>query len=341
MRTTTGRTWVGLLAGAAALTALGTGAGQAQAASHLDKTGLANRTASSAVAPDSGLRVVSRTASEAALSQVQARVADYVATHGTRFTFGTYADAATGTIVMDTDAPAALVAALTSPPGARSAVGIVTHALRTADAFNRRDDVPAFYGGGGLSASGFLCSTGYAVQTSAGSRFMTTAGHCFADGTSVSTESGARQVGVVSNRLLASLGGGPIDVELMSGQSYAGRVFTGGVTSSSSIPVVSAGSAVAGFTNYCHSGRTTGEQCGHTASSTTAQVCTSTGCKSPVIAYTGGVVQQGGDSGGSFYAKNSSGAFIRGHVIAGNSSTGYVEPYTEVARRYGVSVVTG
>ena len=86
-------------------------------------------------------------------------------------------------------------------------------------------------------------------------------------------------------------------MELLSGSSYAGRIFTGGVTSTTSIPVVSAGSASVGYNNYCHSGRTTGENCGHTAVSTNAQVCTQTGCKSPVIAFTGGVLSQGGDSG--------------------------------------------
>jgi hypothetical protein len=108
------------------------------------------------------------------------------------------------------------------------------------------------------------------------------------------------------------------------------------VTSSTSIPVVGEGAAVVGYNDYCHSGRTTGERCGHTANSITAQVCTQTGCKSPVIAYTGGVVQQGGDSGGTFYAKNASGAWIRGHVIAGNATTGYVEPYTEITKRWAV-----
>jgi hypothetical protein len=46
---------------------------------------------------------------------------------------------------------------------------------------------------------------------------------------------------------------------------------------------------------------------------------------------TGDTITQGGDSGGTFYAKDSSGAWIRGHVIAGNSTTGYVEPWTVVA----------
>ena len=171
---------------------------------------------------------------------------------------------------------------------------------------------------------------------------MVTAGHCYANGTTVRTESNLRTVGTVSNRALASLGSGPVDMELLGGQSYAGRVFSGGVTSTTSNPVVAAGDASVNYNAYCHSGRTTGEQCGHTATSVTAQVCTGTGCKSPVIAYTGGTIQQGGDSGGAFYAKDgNSGVWIRGHVIASSSTTGYVEKWTKVASRYGVSIVTG
>ena len=130
-------------------------------------------------------------------------------------------------------------------------------------------------------------------------------------------------------------------MELLNGQPYAGRIFTGGVLSSTSIPVVAAGSASVGYTNYCHSGRTTGENCGHTAVSTTAQVCTATGCKTNVIAFRGGVLSQGGDSGSPFYAKDARGAWIRGHVIAGNGTTSYAETWNKVTARYGVSIVTG
>lgn len=344
------RTLVAVLVTAAALTTAAAGAAGAQA-------GVTAPTAKAKVAshqaPDPAFAtterlaakgVVATTASKAALATVEARVRAYVAKNGTTYTFATYADPKTGGVVMQSDAPASVVASLTNLTSTKSAagIGVATQRITTTDAFNRRDDIPNYYGGGGLSASGFLCSTGYAVQNSVGTRFMITAGHCFANGTTVLTESGLHTEGVVANRRLASLGNGPIDMELLTGQGYWGRVFTGGVTSSTSAPVVAAGAAFVGYNNYCHSGRTTGEQCGHTATSTTAQVCTTTGCKSPVIAYTGGVVQQGGDSGGAFYAKDSNGGiWIRGHVIAGNSTTGFVEPWTQVAATYGVSIVTG
>jgi hypothetical protein len=291
-------------------------------------------------------RAVSAAGNEA-LAALQRRIAAHVASHGTAYTFGSYLDAVTGKIVLETNAPASVVSSLVQLPGVSAAATEAAHQTQvrrvaTSDAFHRRDDIPSFYGGGGISNGSAICSSGYAVRNSVGTIRMTTAGHCYANGTTVRTESLARIYGTVSGRHLASLTFDAKDMELMSGQSYAGRIFTGGVTSSSSLPVYGAGSAVVGFTNYCHSGRTTGEQCGHTARSVTAQVCTTTGCKSPVIAFTGGVLSQGGDSGSPFFVRSNDGlgVHIRGHVIAGSSTTSYAETWNKVASTYGVSVVT-
>jgi hypothetical protein len=340
-----------LIATAAAVSGLFVLGGPAQAqASDLKVTEKVSRTqpVPHANRPDHATANATTDASQDALSKIQSRVRSYVAKHGGKYTFGTYVDATTGDIVMDTNAPADVVTSLTSTGAKRVAaqrstagVNVKVNKQRTTDLFHRRDDTPAYYGGGGLLASGALCSAGYTVTNSTGNRWMVSAGHCYAIGTRVNTESNLRYFGTVTNRALASLGQAGLDMELLSGSSYAGRIFTGGVTSSTSIPVVSAGSASVGFNNYCHSGRTTGENCGHTAVSTNAQVCTQTGCKSPVIAFTGGVLSQGGDSGSPFYAKDSRGAFIRGHVIAGNGSTSYAETWNKVAARYGVSIVTG
>ncbi|MCW2701080.1 MAG: hypothetical protein JWQ45_2615 [Blastococcus sp.] len=304
-------------------------------------------TASSSSAPEHGVtaRALPAGASNA-LTAIQKRIAAYVAGNGTAYTFGSYVNPATGRIVLETNAPASVVSTLVGSSGlaaaeARAAGQVQLRRVATSDAFHRRDDVPSYWGGGGISNGSSICSSGYAVRNSAATVSMVTAGHCYANGTSVSTESQARFYGTVSGRHLASLTFDAKDMELMGGSSYAGRVFTGGTTSTSSIPVVAAGSATVGYADYCHSGRTTGENCGHTATSVTAQVCTTTGCKSPVIAFTGGNLSQGGDSGSPFYAKNSSGAWIRGHVIAGNGSTSYAETWNKVASTYGVSIVTG
>ncbi|MER6912568.1 hypothetical protein ABT354_12935 [Streptomyces sp. NPDC000594] len=343
------KTLVGTFA-ALALTLATLGAAQAQGSGGEEKREQPGVSAARSIgaAPDAGAAatVLAAPGASDALETIQGRIADYVSTEGTAYGFASYVDGTTGRIVLETDAPDQLVAELTDLSGGSAAVLDAAEAIelrRTAptDSFDRRDDSPPFYGGGGLLSGNSLCSSGYAVTNSAGTRFMVTAGHCYANGAAVTTESGRFPYGTVSNRRLPTVTNEPVDMELLGGQSYAPRVFTGGVVSNTSIPVVAAGGAVVGFNNYCHSGRTTGENCGHTANSITAQVCTQTGCKSPVISYTGGNISQGGDSGGSFYAKDASGAWIRGHVIAGSTTTGFVQPWTVVASTLGVNIVTG
>lgn len=278
------------------------------------------------------------------MTAIQRRIAAHVAAQGTKHTFASYLDSA-GRVVVDTDAPASVVSELTSlsDPAQRQAVGNAQIRRSTiADTFHRRDDISPFWGGAGITNSGGICSSGYAVRNSAGTLFNVTAGHCFANGANALVESGLRSYGTVSSRRLPTVTGHPMDMELLGGQTYSGRVYTGGVVSTTSRGVAAAGAAFVGYNNYCHSGRTTGENCGHTATSTNAQVCTSSGCKSPVIAFTGGNMIQPGDSGGAFYAIDSaSKAWIRGNVIATNGTTGWAQPWTTVASQYGVSIVTG
>ena len=117
-------------------------------------------------------------------------------------------------------------------------------------------------------------------------------------------------------------------------------MYVGGTTSSSSKQVVGAGDPVAGFTGYCTSGQTSGELCGLTVQSTEAIVCTQTGCKWPVISYTGGASQPG-DSGAPMYLPGASGqVFARGTVIAGDGTTSYAEKWSRIASHFGVSIVT-
>jgi hypothetical protein len=309
--------------------------------------GSANGAVGADKAPDRSARSrsVASPAASQALTVIQGRIADYVAKHGTSHTFASYLDSDTGRIVVDTDAPASVVSDLTSmsDPDRRREVGKAKlRRTNISDTWHRRDDIPSFWGGAGITNAGGICSSGYAVRNAVGTVFSVTAGHCFANGANALVESGLRSYGTVSGRRLPTVTGHPLDMELLGGQSYAGYVYTGGVTSTTGRPVAAAGAAVAGYNNYCHSGRTTGENCGHTATSTNAQVCTSSGCKSPVIAFTGGNMIQGGDSGGAFYAIDSAGkAWIRGNVIATNGTTGWATPFTSVASQYGVSIVTG
>lgn len=274
---------------------------------------------------------VAKPAVNAARDTVQTRIAEYVRDAGTQYAFGSFVDPASGKLVIETDAPPSVVSSLV---GSYAAV-VSVRPTRLSDNFSRRSDVPAFWGGSGVTASVGVpwCSMGFAVQDAAGGRHMVTAGHCFADGTAVVTENGGVPMGSVSGRSLPSM-----DMELVSGSAYGSAIFVEGVDSSVGNAVVAAGDPVVGFNAYCHSGRTTGENCGHTVNSVTAQVCTSSGCKSPVISFTGGVSPAGGDSGSPFYAKDGVNVHIRGIIIAGDGVTTYAEPYSRIASRFGVTV---
>src|SRR3954447_6853596 len=124
------RALVAVLVSAAALTTAAVGAAGAQA-------GVTAPTVKAKVAshqaPDptfatteqqAAKGVVATAASKAALATVEARVRAYVTKNGTKYTFGTYSDPKTGRVVLDTDAPASVVASLTNLSTAKSAAGV-------------------------------------------------------------------------------------------------------------------------------------------------------------------------------------------------------------------------
>jgi hypothetical protein len=276
---------------------------------------------------------------ERALAKINARIAKHAEKTGFKNTFGSYVDATTDKIVVQTDASADVVASVL---GAQKSSKVVVKKTKVKDAYSRKSDIPSYWGGAGVTASVGTpwCSTGFTVQNSAGTRSQVTAGHCFSNGTNVYTENGGMWMGSVSGNGINDWWNRQ-DMELIGGSSYWGYIYTGGVDSSTGMRVVGAGDPVVGYSNYCHSGRTTGENCGHTVNSVNAQVCTQTGCKSPVIAYTGGNMIQGGDSGSPFYVKDSSSVWARGINIASGGGTGYAEKWSRIAARYGVSITTG
>jgi hypothetical protein len=333
-------TFISIAAAALAAVALGAAPSQA-AADQADAKGRQAAATARPVAADvnaSKAPAASQPVSAAvaqASATIQSRIVDYVRGNGTRHDFGTYADPATGKVVIETNAPSTVVSSVVGTLGRM----VQVRSTSISDSFSRRDDVAPYWGGAGitLTAPNPRCSSGYAVRNSAGTRFMVTAGHCFSNGQTARTELGGRVVGVVSGNGLPSA-----DMELIGGQSYGSSIYIGGVNSSTGAHVASAADPVVGFNNYCHSGRTTGENCGHTVTSVSATVCTTSGCKSPVIAFTGGVLPQGGDSGSPFYANSVSAPdkHIRGHIIAIGGGTAYAEKWSRVSARYGVSIVS-
>jgi hypothetical protein len=255
-----------------------------------------------------------------------------------KYSYASHLDLETGKVVLQTDAPASV----TDPLAERFKGAIERRDGKPVqDLFHRRDDIPSFWGGAAIRSGGGTCSSGFTVRKPSGQRFLTTAGHCYAVGATVRTPA-SRLVGTVTQRgtLNSWWFFDNRDMELIGGQSYSPRVYVGGVTSSSSKAVAGAGDPVAGVTGYCASGQTTGEQCNQRVQSTEAIVCTQTGCKWPVISYTGGPSQPG-DSGAPFYMPGSSGqVFARGAVIAGDGTTSFAEKWSRISSTLGVSIVT-
>ena len=255
-----------------------------------------------------------------------------------KFSYASHLDLETGKVVLQTDAPASVTDRLTEQFGD---VIELREEKPVQDLFHRRDDIAPFWGGASIQSGGGTCSSGFTVRKPSGQRLITTAGHCFAVGATVRTPL-SRLVGSVTERgtLNSFWFWDNRDMELIGGQSYSPRIYVGGVTSSSSKAVVGAGDPVAGVTGYCASGQTTGEQCNQTVQSTSAIVCTQTGCKWPVIEYTGGPSQPG-DSGAPFYLPGAAGqVFARGAVIAGNGTTSYAEKWSRISSTFGVQIVT-
>jgi len=254
-----------------------------------------------------------------------------------KFSYSSHLDLQSGRVILKTDAPASVTERLVDEHPEIE----LQESKPVSDLWHRRDDVPSFWGGASITGPGGTCSAGFTVRKPSGARFMTTAAHCWSVGSTVRTPTGTFFGTVAQRGTLGSIWfWDNRDVELIGGSSYAPRVYTGGVVSTSSRGVIGAGNPVAGFTGYCSSGQTSGEQCQQHVNSTDAIVCTGTGCKWPVVEYVGGPARPG-DSGGSFYLPSgSTSAFARAAVIAGDGVTSFAEPWSRISSSMGVSIAT-
>ena len=283
-------------------------------------------------------RVERRGIAKATVDTIQDRVSKRTWSPAAKnYNYASWLDLKTGKMVLKTNAPASVTAPLTN-----DYPGVIDRQVDTIrDNFTRRADVPGFWGGSSIKSGGAVCSSGFVVQKG-GQRYLTTAGHCFPLGANVLTTDGNLSVGTVVQK-------GPFlpwplqsfDMALIGGKTYGSSIFVGGTNSSTGKHVSGAGDPVVGFSQYCRSGQTSGEQCGQTVQSVNAQVCTQTGCKSPVISYTG-PVSQPGDSGAPFYVYSGDGAnvFIRGMNVASGGSTSFAEKWSRISSSLGVSIVT-
>jgi hypothetical protein len=283
--------------------------------------------------------VRTRAISKSTVDALQARIAKRAWSPAAKnYTYASWLDLKTGKLVLKTNAPRSVTA-----PLSKGYAGVVEQQDETVrDTFDRRNDIAPFWGGSSIKSGGAVCTSGFPVQKN-GQRFLVTAGHCFSLGAGVTTTDGNLSLGSVVQRgpffpfnLLPNF-----DMELIGGASYGSSIYVGGTSSSSAKHINGADDPVVGFTNYCRSGQTSGEQCGETVQSVSAQVCTQTGCKSPVISYTG-PLSQPGDSGAPFYVYSVDGSnvFVRGLNIAVGGSTSFAEKWSRISSNLGVSIVT-
>lgn len=276
-------------------------------------------------------RAVARSTVEAFQDSVAARAFHSAAQS---YTYASYFDLVGGKLVLETNAPDDVIAPLLA--GTPPAAVTVRQGVALED-FSRRADTQPFWGGSSIKSGNGICSSGFVVRKSNGTRYLTTAGHCWAVGSTVRTTDGNLVVGTVAQRAPIS----SRDMELIGGKSYGTHIFVGGTNSSTGKKVIGAGDPVVNFTGYCRSGQTTGERCGSKVVSVTANFCPTSGCKRNVIAYTGGTLSQNGDSGAPYYLPSgSSNVYIRGMHIGIGGSTMYAEKWSTIASTLAVTIVT-
>ncbi len=280
-------------------------------------------------------RVETRRITKAKVDTFQAKVAAR-AFHGEakNYSYASYFDLTTSKLVLDTDAPASVIAELR----AEFADDIEVRAGGVTEDFSRRADVSPFWGASSVKSNGWVCTTGFVVKKSTGTRYLLTAGHCFNLGWNVLTSDGNLSVGTLVQRANIATR----DMELIGGKSYGSSIFVGGTNSSTGKSVISAADPAVNFVGYCRSGQTTGEGCGLKVISVTANFCPTSGCKTNTIAYTG-VQSDNGDSGGAFYLPSgTTSVHARGIHVGRNSATGtmYAEKWSTIASTLGVTIVT-
>lgn len=246
-----------------------------------------------------------------------------------QYSYGSYFDAKNDRMVVESDAPWDVVKTLLGDQA-----GLVEYRYGVAERNTRRNDPPPHWGGASIrNAAGASCTSGFSVKNGAGTRFMVTAGHCFAAGAAVTSPEGGHAWGTVVNRAPFPTW----DLELIGGNSYGTSIYVGDTTGTGS-SILGAADPVLNFSGYCVSGQS-GSKCGKTVNSLNAQFCDVSGCTPGLASYTGGALTLGGDSGAPLYLPGSGGEHIRGVHIALSGTTMYAERWNTVAARFGVSIV--
>ncbi|WP_454293276.1 hypothetical protein [Salana multivorans] len=195
----------------------------------------------------------------------------------------------------------------------------------------RLNDVAPHYGGARTVQGGSSCSTGFTTTFQDGVNRMLTAGHCGSLGQAFSSPGGA-SFGTISHRLPFPL----YDVAWISGTSYSGRIYGGGLTGTA-VVVGSPGANPGMYGNYCTSGSYSHEKCGYSVVDMSYELCDISGCTPNLVkADRPGGATLNGDSGGPFYGKKpgDSKAYARGIVTGSSSTSTIVTPWGRIVSYY-------
>jgi hypothetical protein len=237
-----------------------------------------------------------------------------------------------GVVEVETNAPKDLFSSIEA--GFPGRVVVRAGVLETTSG-NWTNDQPPHWGGAYVQGGSLVCTSGWSIRTQHDNKkYMVTAGHCFANGTSTN-------MGTVWRESAAYPA---IDVELIRGKTYAGYVYADGATLERRVndgndPVVGS--------SYCYTGRNRGFTCGWVAKTKGVRFCyISAGCTNNLImVQNGSQLFQGGDSGGPFYIKGGNLTVgIRGIVVAryydGITTKNYVQGFKAIADYYVAAIVT-
>lgn len=193
------------------------------------------------------------------------------------------------------------------------------------------NDAQPHWGGAWLWSSSTLCTSGFSIADNNGNRYMATAGHCFAQGTSTNMGTAWRP----------SDGYPYYDFEFITGHSVAGYMYD---SATSGRRVKNAADPGVGYT-YCATGRTSGFNCDWTVRRINQTMCygPNGACYHSLAAFDrpSNESVQDGDSGGPLWVRYSDGtAGVRG-VVSGrfwDATTfhflSYATQYQQVANFY-------
>lgn len=207
--------------------------------------------------------------------------------------------------------------------------------------FRHKDFEPHWGGARIISPDdpGQVCTSGFSVRNANNKHRMLTAGHCFTKGMRVKSPEGTTFGIVKDDSAYTEM---DIDSELV-GESYVsmeGRIYVGGINSTASLPVkYGAFDPLYGY-SYCLSGAITGESCGWSMPfkqfPNTFTRNSPAGCP--------------GDSGGSFYHRQSTYVSARGTMEGGGIRNGcetendiaFIVVWSKIVNGYpGITIMTG